>query len=63
MLIRALDEALSPIDIFRPELTVIGTTSGGMSFGEDYYRALDRNRDLRFSPTLGRELSSTKGGD
>jgi 3-oxoacyl-[acyl-carrier-protein] synthase II len=35
---------------FRPELTVIGTTSGGMSFGESYYRALYRRRGLRHSP-------------
>src|SRR5260370_14138976 len=35
---------------FKPELTVIGTTSGGMSFGEDYYRALHRHRGLRHSP-------------
>ena len=34
---------------FRPELTVIGTTSGGMSFGEDYYRALYRHGSLRHS--------------
>src|SRR5262249_27146848 len=33
-----------------PELTVIGTTSGGMSFGEDYYRALHRHRTLRRAP-------------
>ena len=35
---------------FKPELTVIGTTSGGMSFGQDYYRALHRHWDLRHSP-------------
>src|SRR6266702_4581524 len=35
---------------FKPELTVVGTTSGGMSFGEDYYRALHRDRGLRHSP-------------
>jgi len=35
---------------FEPELTVVGTTSGGMSFGQDYYRALLRHRSLRRSP-------------
>src|ERR1700736_1045181 len=35
---------------FKPELTVIGTTSGGMSFGEDYYRALHRHRGFQHSP-------------
>src|SRR5947209_6625808 len=35
---------------FQPELTVIGTTSGGMSFGEDYYRAVSQQRDLRRAP-------------
>jgi 3-oxoacyl-[acyl-carrier-protein] synthase II len=35
---------------FNPELTVIGTTSGGMSFGQDYYRALHQHRGLRHSP-------------
>jgi 3-oxoacyl-[acyl-carrier-protein] synthase II len=51
MLISALAEALSQDRQFRPELTVIGTTSGGMSFGEDYYRSLHRNRDMRHAPT------------
>jgi 3-oxoacyl-[acyl-carrier-protein] synthase II len=50
MLICALGEALSQDRQFRPELTVIGTTSGGMSFGEDYYRSLHRHRDKRHAP-------------
>ncbi|HXM75094.1 MAG TPA: beta-ketoacyl-[acyl-carrier-protein] synthase family protein [Chthoniobacterales bacterium] len=51
MMISALEEALAQSPEFKPELTVIGTTSGGMSFGEDYYRSLDRHRTARHSPT------------
>src|SRR5438105_4604791 len=51
MMIRALAEALRQDAKFEPELTVIGTTSGGMSYGEDYFRALHRHGDLRHSPT------------
>jgi 3-oxoacyl-[acyl-carrier-protein] synthase II len=40
MMIGALAELLEQAPDFRPELAVIGTTSGGMSFGEQYYRAL-----------------------
>ena len=40
MMILALEEALAQAPNFRPELTVVGTTSGGMTFGEEYYRAL-----------------------
>jgi 3-oxoacyl-[acyl-carrier-protein] synthase II len=51
MMIQALGEALEHEPQFRPELTVIGTTSGGMSYGEDYYRSLDRHGSLRHAPT------------
>jgi 3-oxoacyl-[acyl-carrier-protein] synthase II len=50
MMIAALGQALKQDGQFRPELTVIGTTSGGMSYGENYYRALDRGGDLRRAP-------------
>ena len=50
MMIIALEEMLGLDSEFKPELTVIGTTSGGMSFGEDYYRALHRHRTLRRAP-------------
>lgn len=40
MMIRALAELLTQAPEFRPDLMVVGTTSGGMSFGEQYYRAL-----------------------
>ena len=51
MMICALDEALTQGSRFKPELTVIGTTSGGMSFGQNYYRAVRRHRGLRHSPS------------
>jgi 3-oxoacyl-[acyl-carrier-protein] synthase II len=50
MMISALREALAQDRLFKPELTVIGTTSGGMSFGEDYYRSLHRHGALRHAP-------------
>jgi len=50
LMIRALEELVQEDPQFKPELTVIGTTSGGMSFGQDYYRALNRRRSLRHSP-------------
>jgi 3-oxoacyl-[acyl-carrier-protein] synthase II len=42
MMIGALAELLEQVPDFHPEITVVGTTSGGMSFGEDYYRALQQ---------------------
>src|SRR5712692_8569885 len=51
MIITALQEALTQDRQVEPDLTVVGTTSGGMSYGEDYYRALHRHDDLRRSPT------------
>jgi 3-oxoacyl-[acyl-carrier-protein] synthase II len=44
MMILALSEAMGQDPGFRPELTVMGTTSGGMSFGEEYYRGLKGGR-------------------
>jgi len=49
MMTAVLDELLVTDPKYKPELTVIGTTSGGMSFGEDYYRALYRHAGLRHS--------------
>jgi 3-oxoacyl-[acyl-carrier-protein] synthase II len=51
MMIQALKEALLQEPRFEPELTVIGTTSGGMSYGEHYYRPLRQAGDLRRAPT------------
>lgn len=50
MLIHAFEEVLLQQPAFEPELAVIGTTSGGMSYGERYYRALNRAGDLRHAP-------------
>ena len=50
MIITALAELFERDSEFKPQVTVIGTTSGGMSFGEDYYRALQGHQDLRRSP-------------
>ena len=50
MMIAGFEELFGQDPGFKPELTVIGTTSGGMSFGQDYYRALHRRRGLRHSP-------------
>jgi 3-oxoacyl-[acyl-carrier-protein] synthase II len=50
MMICALREALQQDRQFKPDLAVIGTTSGGMSYGENYYRALHRHDESRRSP-------------
>ncbi len=53
MMILAMKEALDQAGDFRPELTVAGTTSGGMTFGEQYYRGLQNGRvSDRRAPTL-----------
>ena len=51
MVIHALKEVLTQEPQFKPELTVIGTTSGGMSYGEHYYRSLRQAEALRHAPT------------
>jgi 3-oxoacyl-[acyl-carrier-protein] synthase II len=51
MMIHALREAITQVPQFEPELTVIGTTSGGMSYGERYYRSLCQSGNLRHAPT------------
>ena len=53
MMILALREALEQAGDFAPELTVVGTTSGGMTFGEQYYRGLHSNiRSSRHAASL-----------
>lgn len=52
MMIAALAEALEQAPGFQPELTVVGTTSGGMTFGEEYYRSLKTRGTLRHSASL-----------
>src|SRR5438876_1896288 len=51
MMIQALQELLTQQPEFEPELTIVGTTSGGMSYGERYYRSLTGAGDLRHAPT------------
>src|SRR4026209_2186065 len=51
MMIQALQELVTQQPEFEPELTVVGTTSGGMSYGERYYRSLNGAGDLRHAPT------------
>lgn len=51
MAICALEQVLAQAPHFEPELTVVGTTSGGMTFGEQYYRSLERGDDNRRAPT------------
>jgi 3-oxoacyl-[acyl-carrier-protein] synthase II len=51
MMIHALHEVVTQHPSFKPELTVIGTTSGGMSYGERYYRSLSGVGNLRHAPT------------
>jgi 3-oxoacyl-[acyl-carrier-protein] synthase II len=53
MMILALGEALAQAPGFQPELSVVGTTSGGMTFGEEYYRRLQgREASMRHSASL-----------
>jgi 3-oxoacyl-[acyl-carrier-protein] synthase II len=52
MMILALREALAQSEGFQPELTVVGTTSGGMTFGEAYYRALNDKASTRHAASL-----------
>jgi 3-oxoacyl-[acyl-carrier-protein] synthase II len=51
MIIQALKEVVTQEPQFKPELAVIGTTSGGMSYGEHYYRSLRQAEELRHAPT------------
>lgn len=51
MMIRAMRETIDKTSNFEPDLVVIGTTSGGMSYGEDYYRAVFSHQTTRRSPT------------
>ena len=52
MMIAALQEVREQEPGFEPELTVVGTTSGGMTFGEEYYRSLQSRGALRRTPSL-----------
>ena len=52
MMIVALKEALATSPGFVPELTVVGTTSGGMTFGEEYYRSIQSGVRSSRAPSL-----------
>lgn len=52
MMIVALAEALEQVPNFKPELTVVGTTSGGMTFGEEYYRSLHARTSSKHAASL-----------
>ena len=62
MMIQALNELLTQQPKFKPELTVIGTTSGGMSYGEDYYRSVHQDGKLRHAPTWIANYPAQKPG-
>ncbi len=40
MVVDALDELLQTSGNFQPQIAIVGTTSGGMTFGERFYRSL-----------------------
>ena len=63
MMIVALAEALAQEPAFKPELTVVGTTSGGMTFGEEYYRALHTHRTSAPSAVPDRQLHAAEADD
>lgn len=50
LMIEAMSQLVESDPGFVPEITIIGTTSGGMSFGENYYRAVHRHENLRRAP-------------
>jgi 3-oxoacyl-[acyl-carrier-protein] synthase II len=52
MMVLALEEALAQAPDFQPEISIVGTTSGGMTFGEEYYRGLKGGRSMRRAPSL-----------
>jgi 3-oxoacyl-[acyl-carrier-protein] synthase II len=47
MVITALADLLEAAPGFRPEIAIVGTTSGGMSFGEIFYRKLGNSESVR----------------
>ena len=59
MMIQALQELVTQQPEFEPELTVVGTTSGGMSYGEEYYRSL-RGAGSAACAVVDRQLHAAK---
>jgi len=60
MTIAAIRELVSGDPDFRPEMLIAGTTSGGMSFGEDFFRAILQRTSQRRSPSLLSNYSPQK---
>ncbi len=50
MVIAALDELRQQTKKFQPDIAIVGTTSGGMTFGENFYRSLGNSESLRERP-------------
>jgi 3-oxoacyl-[acyl-carrier-protein] synthase II len=46
MVLVAMEDALKGCPGFRPDVVVIGTTSGGMSLGEEFFRALASGKNV-----------------
>jgi 3-oxoacyl-[acyl-carrier-protein] synthase II len=60
MTIMAMQELVSEDPGFQPELTIVGTTSGGMSFGEDFFRAVLHGAETKRAPSLLSNYSPQK---
>ena len=60
MVICALEQVLAQAPHFEPQLTVVGTTSGGMTFGEQYYRSLQRGDETTSTPQPGSRITCRK---
>ena len=52
MTMAALEELTAIDPEYRPEMLIVGTTSGGMSFGEQFLRAAIHGSSLRNAPSL-----------
>lgn len=56
----AIQELAAHDPEFCPELAIIGTTSGGMSFGEDFFRAIVANASQKHAASLLANYSPPK---
>ena len=62
-MIEAATEARKLDPAFAPELAVIGTTSGGMSFGQAFHRAQIDRRHLQKRARVAGELHAAESGE
>jgi len=53
MVIAAMDQLLKQAPAFAPEIAIVGTTSGGMSFGENFYRTVGKSESVRHRGAKG----------